>query len=281
MAAPAEGLAQGLEQITIAAGVAMPQLGLGVFQVSDGEAAETVAAAIAAGYRSIDTAAIYRNERGTGEGLRRAGLPRQDIFVTTKLWNDRQADAPAALGESLGKLGLEQVDLYLIHWPAPKNDSYAQAWRSLVRLRDEGRTRAVGVSNFTEAHLARVMDETGVAPALNQVELHPYLQQPALRAYHAEHGIRTEAWSPIGQGKALLDDPVLARLAEAHGKTAAQIVLRWHLQLGTIVIPKTVTPSRLRENLAVTDFALDDAEMAAIAALDRSERLGPDPAAFG
>ncbi len=270
-----------LAQITIGQGVTIPQLGLGVFQVSDDEAAEAVATAIGCGYRSIDTAAIYRNERGTGEGLRRAGLARDAVFVTTKLWNDRQADAPAALRESLGKLGLDQVDLYLIHWPVPKNDTYADAWRSLVRLRDEGLTRAIGVSNFTKAHLARVMDETGEVPALNQVELHPYLQQAELRAYHAEHGIATEAWSPIGQGKGLLDDPVLARLAEAHGKTAAQVVLRWHLQLGNVVIPKSVTPSRLRENIAVTDFTLDEAEMAAIEALDRGQRLGPDPDRFG
>ena len=249
-----------LRSITLAENVAIPQLGLGVWQVSDDEAAAAVATAIEAGYRSIDTAAIYRNERGTGEGLERAGVPRGEIFVTTKLWNDRQADSRAALTESLEKLGLDQVDLYLIHWPVPAADRYVEAWRALVQLRDEGLTRAAGVSNFTETHLQRVIDETGAIPALNQVELHPYLQQSKLREFHVRHGITTEAWSPIGQGKGLLEDPVLTGLAAKHGRTAAQVVLRWHLQLGNVVIPKSVTPSRIRENIAVTDFELDDAD---------------------
>lgn len=270
-----------LRQITIAENVAIPQLGLGVWQVSDEEAANAVATAIEAGYRSIDTAAIYRNERGTGEGLARAGLPRGEVFVTTKLWNDRQTDARAALTESLGKLGLEHTDLYLIHWPVPHAGQYVEAWRTLVQLRDEGLTRAAGVSNFTEAHLDRAIDETGAIPALNQVELHPYLQQARLREFHVKHGITTEAWSPLGQGKGLLEDPVLAGLADKHGRTAAQIVLRWHLQLGNVVIPKSVTPSRIRENIAVTDFELDESDMAAIGSLDRGQRLGPDPEKFG
>ncbi len=270
-----------LRRINIAENVAIPQLGLGVFQVSDDQAADAVSTAIECGYRSIDTAAIYKNERGTGEGIHRAGLARDEIFVTTKLWNDRHTDARAALTESLGKLGLDRVDLYLIHWPVPKNDDYVAAWRSLVQLRDEGLTRAVGVSNFTEAHLDRVIDETGVIPAINQVELHPYLQQPALREFMIKHGVTAEAWSPIGQGKGLLDDPLFARLAGKHGKTPAQIVLRWHLQFGHVVIPKSVTPSRIRENIEVTDFELDSADMDAIAALDRGARLGPDPNKFG
>ena len=270
-----------LRQISIAENVTIPQLGLGVWQVSDEEAADAVSTAIECGYRSIDTAAIYKNERGTGEGLKRAGLGRDEIFVTTKLWNDRHADARAALAESLEKLGLDHVDLYLIHWPVPRNDNYVEAWRTLVQLRDEGLARAVGVSNFTEEHLQRVIDETGVIPALNQVELHPYLQQAGLREFMVRHGITTEAWSPIGQGKGLLDDPLFGRLAEKHGRTAAQIVLRWHLQLGNVVIPKSVTPARIRENIQVTDFELDTADMDAIAALDRSARLGPDPTKFG
>ena len=271
----------GIDEVTIAPGVAMPRLGLGVWQMSDDEAAAAVAVAIGCGYRAIDTAAIYRNERGVAAGLRQAGLARDAVFVTTKLWNDRQRDARAALGESLEKLGLEQVDLYLIHWPAPRSDAYVEAWRALVGLRDEGLTRAVGVSNFGGAQLTRAAEATGVMPAVNQIELHPYLQQAALRAFHAEHGVVTQAWSPIGQGKGLLADPVLGGLAGKHGKTAAQVVLRWHLQLGNVVIPKSVTPSRIRENIDVADFALDGGDMAAIAGLDRGERLGPDPATFG
>ncbi len=267
--------------IDIAEGVAMPQLGLGVWQATDEQAADAVSTALQAGYRSIDTASIYRNERGTGEGLRRAGLVRDDVFVTTKLWNDRQDDARAALTESLDRLGLDRVDLYLIHWPVPWNGRYVGAWRTLLRLRDEGLCRAVGVSNFTEENLALVMHETDARPALNQVELHPYLQQPALRAFHARHGITTEAWSPLGQGKGLLDDPVLAALAAKHGKSAAQVVLRWHLQLDVVVIPKSVTPSRIRENIDLGGFALDETDMQAIAALDRGQRFGPDPLSFG
>ncbi len=269
-----------LKQIRIADDVMMPQLGFGVFKVSDEQAADAVATAIASGYRSIDTASIYKNEQGTGEGLRRSGMPRDEIFVTSKLWNDRQGDAPAALAESLEKLGLEYLDLYLIHWPAPKQNLFMVAWGALSKLRDAGLTRAIGVSNFTEDHLGLVMRD-GPAPAINQVELHPYLQQPGLRAFHAAHGITTEAWSPLGQGKAVLEDKVLAALAEKHHKTVAQVVLRWHLQLGNVVIPKSVTPSRIQENIDVSDFDLDSADMSAIAALDRSERLGPDPAQFG
>jgi 2,5-diketo-D-gluconate reductase A len=269
-----------IKQIRIAGGVTMPQLGYGVFKVSDEQAADAVAAAIATGYRSVDTAAIYKNEQGTGEGLRRSGVPRSEIFVTSKLWNDRQGDAPAALAESLQKLGLEHLDLYLIHWPAPRQNQFVAAWQALSKLRDCGLTRAIGVSNFTEEHLGMVM-QSGPVPAVNQIELHPYLQQQSLRAFHAAHGIATEAWSPLGQGKDVLEDAVLARLAWKHGKTVAQIVLRWHLQLGNVVIPKSVTPSRIRENFDVTDFDLDSGDLNAIAALDRNQRLGPDPAEFG
>jgi 2,5-diketo-D-gluconate reductase A len=269
-----------LKQIQIADGVTMPQLGFGVFKVSNDQAAEAVATAIASGYRSIDTAAIYRNEQGTGEGLRRGNVPRGDIFVTSKLWNDRQGDASGALAESLEKLGLDYLDLYLIHWPAPRQNQFVEAWQALSKLRGAGLARAIGVSNFTEDHLGLVM-QSGPVPAVNQIELHPYLQQPALRAFHAAHGITTEAWSPLGQGKDVLEDKTFVGLGEKHGKTVAQIVLRWHLQLGNVVIPKSVTPSRIRENIDVYDFDLDGSDMSAIAGLDRAQRLGPDPAQFG
>ncbi len=267
--------------IEIAPGVRMPELGLGVWQVPDDEAEAAVRTAIAAGYRSIDTAAIYKNEKGTGDGIRAGGVARDEIFLTTKLWNDRQGDARAALVESLGKLGVDAVDLYLIHWPAPKSDRFVDAWRTMISLRDEGLTRAIGVSNFQIAHLRRIIDETGVVPAINQIELHPFLQQGKLRDFHRENGITTEAWSPIGQGKGLLDDPTVRQVAQGKGRTAAQVVLRWHLQHGNVVIPKSVTPSRIRENIEVFDFELDHAEMATIDRLDRGQRLGPDPDAFG
>lgn len=270
-----------IRSVTIAEGVAMPQLGLGVFKVKDEEAAATVATAIKAGYRSIDTAAIYENETGTGEGIRQAGVGRDEIFVTSKLWNDRQGDVRAAFDETREKLGVEVLDLYLIHWPSPKNDRYVDAWRALATLRDEGLVRAIGVSNFKPAHLQRIIDETGVIPAINQVELHPYLQQTELRDFHRRHGITTEAWSPIGQGKQLLEDAVIGRIAEAHSKSPAQIVLRWHLQNDIVVIPKSSNPSRIRENIDVADFELDRIEMQAIDGLDRNARLGPDPDNFG
>ena len=271
----------GLPNITIADEVTIPQLGLGVFQMSEEEAASSVSTALEFGYRSIDTASIYGNEQGTGQGLRDAGLKRETVFITTKLWNDRQSDARTALMESLKKLQLDYLDLFLIHWPAPKANAYVRAWHALISLRADGLCRAIGVSNFTEAHLSRVIEETGVKPAVNQIELHPYFQQREVSAFHAKHGITTEAWSPIGQGKALLGDPLLKDLASKHGKTPAQIVLRWHLHLGHVVIPKSVTPSRIRENIDITTFALDEADMAAIRTLDRGQRLGPNPDDFG
>ncbi|MBY8880066.1 aldo/keto reductase [Actinacidiphila acidipaludis] len=259
----------------------MPQLGFGVFQVPDDETAAAVTAALEAGYRSIDTAAVYGNEAGVGRALAGAGLPREELFVTTKVWNaDQGHDATLrAFDASLGRLGLDHVDLYLIHWPAPAQDRYLDTWRALRTLLADGRTRAVGVSNFQPAHLRRLIEDSGVVPAVNQVELHPGLQQRELRAVHAEYGIATEAWSPLAQG-ALLAEPALAAIARRHGRSPAQVVLRWHLQLGTVVIPKSVTPARIRENLDVFGFALDDAEMAAIAALDRGMRTGPDPDTF-
>ena len=267
--------------LTLNDGRAIPQLGLGVWQVPDDQAQAAVAEAIETGYRSIDTATIYGNEAGVGRAVRAAGVPREELFVTTKVWNSDQGydQTLKALEASLKRLQLDHVDLYLIHWPAPAQDAYAETWRALVALKEQGLARSIGVSNFHAPHLKRVIDETGVVPAVNQIELHPYFQQQALRAVHAEHGIATESWSPLAQGQ-IVGDPVIARLAEKHGKTPAQIAIRWHLDSGLIVIPKSVTPHRIRENFAVFDFRLDDEDMRAIAALDSGRRLGPNPEDF-
>ncbi|MFD7401713.1 aldo/keto reductase [Streptomyces sp. NPDC059866] len=263
-------------------GVAMPQLGFGVWQVPDDEAEQAVATALEAGYRSIDTAAIYGNEEGTGKAIAAAGLPREDLFVTTKLWNSDQGyeSALRAFDVSLGKLGLEYVDLYLIHWPLPSRGKYVDTYKAFEKLHSDGRIRAIGVSNFLPEHLERLIAETSVIPAVNQIELHPHLQQHAAREYHAEQGIHTEAWSPLGQGRGLLEVPAIVAIAQKHNRTPAQVVLRWHLQLGNIVIPKSVTPSRIQENIDVFDFSLDTEDLAAISALNEDRRLGPDPAAF-
>ncbi|MGW3181840.1 aldo/keto reductase [Kitasatospora sp. NPDC001119] len=262
-------------------GVEIPQLGFGVFQVPDDQTTAAVAAALEAGYRSIDTAAIYGNETGVGRALAASGVAREDLFVTTKLWNaDQGYDATLrAFDASLAKLGLDHVDLYLIHWPTPARDLYLDTWRALERLVEEGRIRAAGVSNFQPAHLQRLLDTSALVPAVNQVELHPGLQQAELRAFHAEHGIATEAWSPLAQG-AVLDDPAITAIAARTGKSPAQVVLRWHLQLGNIVIPKSVTPARIRQNLDVFDFELTEQDMAAVAAGDRDLRTGPHPDQF-
>lgn len=259
-------------------GVTIPQLGFGVFQVPDDETAAAVSSALEAGYRSIDTAAVYGNETGVGRALAESGLPREELFVTTKLWNaDQGYDSTlAAFDASLARLGLDHVDLYLIHWPTPERDLYTDTWRALEKLLADGRIRAAGVSNFQPAHLRRLREESSLVPAVNQIELHPGLQQSELRAVHAESGIVTEAWSPLAQG-ALLGEEVLTELAERHGKTPAQIVLRWHLQLGNVVIPKSVTPARIRQNIELFDFELSQADMDAIAGLDRGMRTGPDP----
>jgi 2,5-diketo-D-gluconate reductase A len=260
--------------------VTIPQLGFGVFQVPPGETEQAVALALEAGYRHIDTATIYRNEAGVGRALAASGLGRDEVFVTTKLWNDAQGRAPQAFEESLERLGLDHVDLYLIHWPAAGADRYVDAWKALLELQESGRTRAIGVSNFQVPHLRRIIDETGVSPSINQIELHPYLQQEELRAFGAEQQIVTEAWSPLAQG-AVLGDPVVTAIAEAAGRTPAQVVLRWHIQLGNVVIPKSVTPQRIRENLALFDFELSAADLDALRGLDRGERTGPDPDVFG
>ncbi|MEV0268994.1 aldo/keto reductase [Hamadaea sp. NPDC050747] len=268
-----------MQTVTLNNGVVMPQLGFGVWQVPDQQAHDAVATALRAGYRSIDTAKLYFNEEGVGRAIAESGIARDELFITTKLWNDDHDHDKVlrAFDASLDKLGLDYLDLYLIHWPVPRQDKYTEAWRTLVELQEAGRVRAIGVSNFTQANLTRVIDDSGVVPAVNQIELHPRFNQAALRAYHAEHGIATEAWSPLGQGKGLLDDPVLAKIADTHGRTPAQVVLRWHLQLGNIVIPKSVTPSRIAENLDVFGFELSAPDMAAIDGLDADGRIGPDP----
>jgi 2,5-diketo-D-gluconate reductase A len=264
-------------------GRAMPQLGLGVWQSPREVTAQAVRAALEAGYRSVDTAAVYRNEAEVGEGVRASGLDRAEVFVTTKLWNDDQGydSALRALEASLKRLGTDYVDLYLIHWPAPGQDRYLETWKALARLRDEGRARSIGVSNFAVPHLERIIGETGQTPVVNQIELHPRFQQSELRAAHQRLGVATESWSPLGQG-ALLADPVVARIAAKHGKTPAQTVIRWHLDLGLIVIPKSVTPARIVQNFDVFDFRLDAQDLADIAALDDADgRIGPNPLLFG
>ncbi|MFJ2606409.1 aldo/keto reductase [Streptomyces sp. NPDC087425] len=267
--------------VTLNNGVQIPQLGFGVFQVPDAETTAAVTHALEAGYRSIDTAAIYGNEAGVGAALAGSGIAREDLFITTKLWNaDQGHDATLrAFDASLAKLGLDHVDLYLIHWPTPAQNRYRDSWRALEKLAADGRIRAAGVSNFQPAHLSRLTEDSALVPAVNQIELHPGLQQRELRALHAESGIVTEAWSPLAQG-AVLGDPVLTGIAERHGKSPAQVVLRWHLQLGNVVIPKSVTPVRIRENIDVFDFTLTDEELTAIAGLDRGLRTGPDPDTF-
>ena len=259
-------------------GVSMPQLGYGVFRVPDDDTERAVLAALDAGYRSIDTASLYGNETGVGRALTASGLARDHFFVTTKVWNDDQGydSTLRAFDASLGRLGLDHVDLYLIHWPKPSLDRYVETWRALEKLYADRRVRAIGVSNFQPDHLRRLLDETDIVPAVNQIELHPDLQQEQLRRFHAEHGVATEAWSPLGQGLALRH-PVVADLAHRHGRTPAQVVLRWHVQLGNVAIPKSTTPSRIRENIELFDFALADADMSALAALESGTRLGPDP----
>ncbi|MBD2895495.1 aldo/keto reductase [Actinomadura nitritigenes] len=263
-------------------GAMMPQLGFGVFQVTDEEAEHAVEVALRDGYRSVDTASAYGNEEGTGRALRASGLPREELFITTKLWNSDQGydQTLRAFDASMRRLGLDYLDLYLIHWPMPGHDTYMDTWRAFEKLKEDGRIRSIGVSNFTIDTLRRVMDESGTVPAVNQIELHPYFQQDELRAFHREHGIHTEAWAPLGQGQGLLDDPVLDRIAQAHGRTPAQVVLRWHLQIGNVVIPKSVTPRRIAENIDVFGFDLGPDDMKAIGELDKGARVGPDPATF-
>jgi 2,5-diketo-D-gluconate reductase A len=267
--------------LTLRDGVEIPQLGFGVFQVPPGETQQAVEEALRVGYRHIDTAAAYQNEEGVGAAISASGLRADEVFVTTKLWNSEQGydSTLRAFEGSLRRLGLERVDLYLIHWPVPGADRFVDTWRAFQRVQEEGLVRTIGVSNFRVKDIERLESETGTLPTVNQIELHPALQQAELRAFHAERGIATEAWSPLAQGE-ILDHEVIAAIAEAHGRTPAQAILRWHLQLGNVVIPKSVTPERIRENFELFDFELSDEEMASMAELDSGERTGPDPSTF-
>lgn len=262
-------------------GVEIPQLGFGVFQVPPEDTQTAVEVALATGYRHIDTAAAYRNEAGVGAAIAAAGLARDEIFVTTKLWNAEQGfdSTLRACEQSLERLGMDHVDLYLIHWPVPTEDRFLDTWRAFERISEEGKSRSIGVSNFRVEDLERLEREAEMQPTVNQIELHPELQQAELRAWHADHEIATEAWSPLAQG-ALLDDETIATIAAHHEKTPAQTILRWHLQIGNVVIPKSVTPERVRENFDLFDFELSEDDLGAIARLDAGNRTGPDPATF-
>jgi len=257
----------------------IPQLGFGIWQVPNDDAPKVVGEAFKVGYRAIDGAQAYENEQGLGKAIAESGLSREEIFITTKLWNDSQGydNALKAFDESLSKLGLDYVDLYLIHWPSPHRDLYEESWKALIKLKQEGRAKSIGVSNFHADHLTRIIDATGEVPTVNQIELHPKFQQKALREFHAKHNIATESWSPLGQGK-LLEDATITAIGEKYGKTPAQVILRWHLDNDLIVIPKSVTPSRIASNFEVFDFKLDADDKSKLDAMDDpAGRVGPDP----
>jgi 2,5-diketo-D-gluconate reductase A len=269
--------------VTLNDGHQIPQLGFGVFQIPPEETVEATSSALEIGYRHIDTAEMYRNEKEVGEAVARSGLDRSEVFITSKLNNGfhRPEDARKAFDETLGALASEYVDLFLIHWPLPSRygGDFVSTWKALIEFREEGRARSIGVSNFQRHHLDQLLLATETVPAVNQIEVHPYLVQDELRAYDADHQIATEAWSPIARGN-VLDDPAVCSVAERRGKSPAQVVLRWHIQRRDIVFPKSVTPSRMQENFELFDFELDDADMTAISALNRDERTGPDPDTF-
>jgi 2,5-diketo-D-gluconate reductase A len=261
----------------------IPQLGFGVFQVPPQDTAGVVTHALRTGYRSIDTAAMYRNEAGVGEAISESGLDRDDLFITTKLANEEHGHDKAlhAFEQSLQRLGLEYLDLYLIHWPRPAEGKFVETWEAFIELKKAGRARSIGVSNFRVQDIEEIIDATGVAPAVNQIELHPRFQQAELRREHQKRDIVTEAWSPLGQG-ALLDDDTISKIASDHERTPAQVILRWHIQLGNVAIPKSVTPERIEENFQVLQFELSDEDLRAIAKLDSEDgRIGPDPSNFG
>ena len=267
--------------VTLHDGVEIPQLGFGVFQVRPEDTQEAVEEALEVGYRHIDTAAAYRNERGVGAAIAASGIPREEIFVTTKLWNSNQGYEPTlgAFRKSLNRLGLDHVDLYLIHWPVPTEGRALDTWRAFERVHDEGRSRTIGVSNFRIEDLEQLQQTAFIQPTVNQIELHPHFPQAELRDWHAEHGIATESWSPLAQGDLLVNETI-ASVAARHNRTPAQVILRWHLQLGNVVIPKSVTPARIRENFELFDFELSEEDVTEIAALDVGQRIGPDPATF-
>ncbi len=260
-------------------GRSIPQLGLGVWQTPDDVAVEAVSTALKTGYRHIDTAAVYKNEEGVGKGIVASGIDRGDIFLTTKVWNEDQGfdETLKAMDASLKRLGTDYVDLYLIHWPSAFRGKYIETWKAMIRLREEGKAKSIGVSNFEGSYIDDLIRDTGVTPAINQIQLHPRFQQKAMRDKHAGLGVVTESWSPLGQGQ-VLTDPVIGEIAKRHGKSPAQVIIRWHLDLGLVVIPKSVTPSRIVENFDVFDFALSDEDKAAIAGLDAADgRIGSDP----
>lgn len=264
-----------MTDLTFNDGRTMPRLGLGTWKLPDGQAAAVVRRALDVGYRLIDTAAIYGNERGVGDGVQGS-----EAFVTTKLWNDRQGDPAAALDESLALLGLDAVDLYLMHWPVPSAGRYVDAWKAMVDLREAGKVRSIGVSNFLPEHLDAIIEATGVTPVLNQIELHPRYQRREERAYHEAHGIVTQSWSPLGQGGDLLRDPAIVAVAEKYGRSAAQVVIAWHLAHGFSVIPKAADPEHMSDNFAALDLTLGKDDVAAIDALERGERMGEDALAM-
>lgn len=267
--------------VQLSDGVEIPQLGFGVFQIPPEETFEATTRAFDVGYRHIDTAKAYENEAEVGQAFRSSGLDRDEVFITTKCFNDNHGyeEAKQAFQKSIDRLEVDFVDLYLIHWPVPAHDKYVETWKAFIELKEEGLIRSIGVSNFQPDHLRRIIDETGVTPSVNQVELHPRFQQAGLRREHDDRGITTEAWSPLAQG-AVLEDPTLEEIAEAHGKTTGQVVLRWHIQLGNVVFPKSVTPERVEENFDIFGFELSDDEMERIAGLDAGDRTGPDPDEF-
>jgi len=270
-----------IPDLTLNDGHTIPQFGLGVFLMEPGETERIVSEALELGYRHIDTAAIYRNEAEVGAAIAKSGIPRDELFVTTKLWNSRQTDAHSAMRESLDKLGLDRVDLYLIHWPTPERNTFVQAWLDLEEIRSQGLATSIGVSNFMPEHLEKVLDQGSVVPAVNQIEVHPTLQQREAVAANEAHGIVTEAWSPLGRGKADdLTSPVVTGIADAVGRTPAQVLLRWHVQRGHVVFPKSSRRERLAENMRLFDFALDDAQVAALDGMEAGSRVGPDPRTF-
>lgn len=270
-----------LRSVTLNDGNSIPALGFGVYKISPADTDRAVTTALAAGYRHIDTAALYGNEREVGRAVAASGLPREDVYVVTKVWNaDQGYDSTlAAFEKSMGRLGLDVLDLYLIHWPLPARGKFVDTFRALAHLRDQGRIRSIGVSNFAPEHLEMLIDGTGIVPVVNQVELHPRFSQAELREVHSRLGIATEAWAPLGRGS-LLSHPTVTEVAQRCGKTPAQVLIRWHIQLGNIVIPKSVNPERIVSNVEVFDFELGTAQMAAISSLDDGARLGPDPRTF-
>ncbi|ASU80274.1 aldo/keto reductase [Actinopolyspora erythraea] len=271
-----------VSSLTLNDGNSIPPIGLGVFQIPDERTADVVGTAVEAGYRLIDTAAVYGNELGVGKGLADSGVAREEISVVTKVWNDDQGydETLRAFETSAGLLGLEYVDLYLIHWPRPRLDRYVATWRALEKLKADGRVGSIGVSNFGREEITRLLDECDVPPAVNQIELHPGLPRTELREFHAQHGIATQAWSPLGRGQGFLEHPAITEIARDHGRTPAQVVLRWHSQLGVVPLPKSVSPTRLRGNLDIFGFQLSGAEMDRLTEIGTDFRVGPDPALF-